>query len=124
MMEPLDTKRRAPVWQALAELFVGRELQDHDYKWVAGILQSSGYSLDELEHILREEVAPVYRHNISALVMPYEMDGWTLDEVTTDIRAYLAHPRNGLQKLLKRFVTRKLPVPVDIRWDKVRSLLP
>lgn len=51
-------ERRAPVWQALSELFVGKELQDYDYAAIAETLRGSKYSLDELEKVLHEEVAP------------------------------------------------------------------
>lgn len=31
-----DQANRITVWHALSELFTGRELQDYDYRWMAG----------------------------------------------------------------------------------------
>ena len=86
MTEALNFERRAPVWEALSELFVGKELQDYDYAGIAKTLRLSGYSVDELEKVLREEVAPVFRSNLSALAVP-EMEGWAQDTVVKEVRA-------------------------------------
>ncbi|WP_422664569.1 DUF7079 family protein [Trinickia sp.] len=64
-IEPSNLERRAPVWEALSELFAGKEFQDYDHAGIAKTLRLSGYSLDELENVLREEVAPVFRSNLS-----------------------------------------------------------
>jgi hypothetical protein len=121
--EPLNLERRAPVWEALSELFVGKELQDYDYASIAKTLRVSGYSLDEIEKVLREEVAPVFRSNLSALAIP-EMEGWAQDTVVNEIRAYLERERTGLSWLLTRLATsRTLPDVATKRWLQIRSLL-
>ncbi|WP_206950786.1 DUF7079 family protein [Trinickia acidisoli] len=123
MTEPLNLERRAPVWEALSELFVGKELQDYDYEAIAETLRQSGYSLDELEKMLREEVAPVFRSNLSPLAVP-EMEGWAREAVVKDVRAYLARERAGLLRILARFVASgALPNVVSDRWLKIRSRL-
>lgn len=103
--EPMDFKRRAPVWEALSELFVGRELQDYDYAAIADTLRQSGYPLDELDRILRDEVAPVFGKNLSPLAVP-EMEGWTRETVVEDIQTHLARRETGLLLALKRFARR------------------
>ncbi|PMS26582.1 hypothetical protein C0Z19_06485 [Trinickia soli] len=121
--EALNFERRAPVWEALSELFVGKELQDYDYAGIAKTLRLSGYSVDELEKVLREEVAPVFRSNLSALAVP-EMEGWAQDTVVKEIRAYLERERTGLSRLLTRLGTsRALPDVATKRWLQIRSLL-
>lgn len=121
--EPLNLERRAPVWEALSELFVGRELQDYDYAGIAKTLRLSGYSLAEIEKVLREEVAPVFRNNLSALAIP-EMEGWAQDTVVKEIRTYLERERTGLSWLLTRLVpSRALPDVATKRWLHIRSLL-
>lgn len=123
MTEPLNLARRAPVWEALSELFVGKELQDYDYAGIAKTLRQSGYSLDELEKVLREEVAPVFRSNLSPLAVP-EMEGWAHDTVVEEIRAYLERERTGMSRLLMRLGTsRPLPDAATKRWEQIRSLL-
>jgi len=121
--EPLNLERRAPVWEALSELFVGKELQDYDYAGIAKTLRLSGYSLEELEKVLREEVAPVFRSNLSALVVP-EMEGWGQDTVVKMVRAYLKRERTGLSRLLARLGTSgTLPDVAAKRWVRLRSVL-
>ena len=123
MTEPLNLERRGPVWEALSELFVGKELQDYDYAGIAKTLRLSGYSLEELEKVLREEVAPVFRSNLSALAVP-EMEGWGRDTVVKMVRAYLERERTGLSRLLARLGTSgTLPDVAAKRWVRLRSLL-
>ena len=123
MTEPLNLEHRAPVWEALSELFVGKELQDYDYAGIAETLRASGYSVDELDKVLREEVAPVFRSNLSALAVP-EMEGWAHDTVVEEIRAYLERERTGISRLLMRLGTsRALPDAATMRWQRIRSLL-
>ncbi|WP_156992282.1 DUF7079 family protein [Paraburkholderia oxyphila] len=123
MSESLNIERRAPVWEALSELFVGKELHDYDYAAITKALRESGYSLDELEHVLYQEVAPVFRSNLSPLAVP-EMEGWSQDAVTTEVRAYLKHKPRGLSHVLRRLVsTKALPELASERWTKVRTLL-
>lgn len=123
MTEPLNLERRAPVWEALSELFVGKELPDYDYAGIAKALRQSGYSLDELEKVLREEVAPVFCSNLSALAVPV-MEGWAHDTVVEEIRAYLERERTGMSRLLMRLGTsRPLPDAATKRWQQIRSLL-
>lgn len=123
MTEPLNFERRAPVWEALSELFVGKELQDYDYAGIAKTLRLSGYSVDELEKVLREEVAPVFRSNLSSLAIP-EMEGWAQDTVVKEVRAYLERERTGLSWLLRHLGTsRALPDAATKRWQRIRTLL-
>jgi hypothetical protein len=119
----MDFKRRAPVWEALSELFVGRELQDYDYAAIADTLRQSGYPLDELDRILRDEVAPVFGKNLSPLAVP-EMEGWTRETVVEDIQAHLARRETGLLRVLKRIVPRQpLAKVASYRWQRVRLRL-
>ncbi len=45
MKKPFNLERRAPVWEALSELFVGKQLEDYDYAAIAETLRRSGYSV-------------------------------------------------------------------------------
>jgi hypothetical protein len=55
---------RAPVWNALSELFLDTELQSEDHERIAKILAASPYSDQKLEAILRFEVTPVLKANL------------------------------------------------------------
>ncbi|WP_147297883.1 DUF7079 family protein [Trinickia dinghuensis] len=123
MTESLNIERRAPVWEALSELFVGRELQDYDYAAIVETLRRSRYSLDELEKVLRQEVAPVFRGNLSSLGIP-EMEGWARDTVVKDVQAHLGHEKKGWSRLLAQLVMSKtLPELASERWQRIKLLL-
>lgn len=123
MNEPLDIASRAPVWEALSELFVGKELQDYDYAAITKALRESRYPLDELERVLHQEVAPVFRSNLSPLAVP-EMEGWAQETVAAEVRGYLERKPRGLSRIAKRWIPAKaLPPLANERWIKVRSLL-
>lgn len=49
------------VWEALSELFLDTEI---DLEGIAERLKESGFSLADIEHILKTEVAPVLGGNL------------------------------------------------------------
>ncbi len=57
-------EERAPVWNALSELFLDTELQGDDHERIARILAASPYSEKKLEEILLFEVTPVLKANL------------------------------------------------------------
>ncbi|WP_422664590.1 DUF7079 family protein [Trinickia sp.] len=121
--ELLDTQRRAPVWEALAELFVGRELQEYDYVAIAQTLRASGYGREELERILRDEVAPALRGNLSPWAVP-EMEGWSQETVVAVVRGYMERRPGGLSRLLNRLSGRRaVPQVAHARWLRVLARL-
>ncbi|HVE10341.1 MAG TPA: hypothetical protein VNE00_24010 [Paraburkholderia sp.] len=123
MTDLFNADRRAQVWEVLAELFVGKELQDYDYAALARTLRHCAYAPDELERILRDEVAPVWRHNLSPLAIP-EMEGWPTEEVVTRIRQHIANQPHGVRKLLAIMRRRRaLPELVIARWTRLRRMI-
>ena len=62
-MEPRDVVQRAPVWEALSELFLDVALSQDDLDRLATVLAASPYSVDELDAILGEELLPVLGRN-------------------------------------------------------------
>lgn len=50
---------RGTVWVLLSELFVDTQHTKEDLHVLGGSLQETGYSVEEIESILRREVAPV-----------------------------------------------------------------
>ena len=55
-----ELERRRPVWDALAELFLNDSAFEDDERadWLLRKMAESGYTVQELESILVEEVAP------------------------------------------------------------------
>lgn len=56
--------QRHLIWEALSELFLDTQLQPHEHEWIAEVLAQSPYTEDELEWILRHEVAPLLGINL------------------------------------------------------------
>jgi hypothetical protein len=108
---------RLSVWVTLSELFVGRALGDADYEHAASTLATSGYSIDQLERILTNEVSPALRSNLGMLGVP-EMLGWAPDE----LRAIICS-RRARTSFVSRWIRQKPPRVVRDRWRVVRSIL-
>lgn len=58
--------RRKPLWTALSDLFLDTELQDFQLTDIAEKMKASGYTLEEIDRILREEVFPVLIPNMAS----------------------------------------------------------
>ncbi|MBK5003178.1 hypothetical protein IAE37_005454 [Pseudomonas sp. S31] len=69
--------RRLPIWRALSELFLDVELDDTQFAYVARIVAESGYSADEIQTILWNEVFPVLKANLHSVAG--EWVGWPDD---------------------------------------------
>jgi hypothetical protein len=59
-----DLERRRPVWSALSALYLDTELDGADHARIAGVLDRSGYSPDQLEEILYRELHPILIGNL------------------------------------------------------------
>jgi hypothetical protein len=62
-----DLRRRRPVWEALADLFLDRDLDESEYRFIASQVLTSGYSPSEIQTILWEEVFPVVAYNLDSV---------------------------------------------------------
>ena len=119
-----ELERRMPVWEALSELFLGTELQDYTYRWIAEKLRDSRYTLDELEAILRTEVGPAFRSNISGLNPAPEMLGWSKEAIRGAILEQLTRPHDMLSRISLALQGDVLKIqPVQSRWRMVSALL-
>jgi len=63
-LSPEELARRHPVWVALSELFLDSEPTSEDLRRIAGVLDTSGYSDNTLNHILHHELAPFLLSNL------------------------------------------------------------
>lgn len=57
---------RVQVWDIFSELFLDSFRTEEEKDWMAELLADSPFSLEELEHILTQEVSPVCSANLSA----------------------------------------------------------
>ncbi len=119
-----ELERRTLVWASLAELFVARELQEYDYRAIAATLQASHFSIDELDRLLCEEVAPVFRVNLSPFNPVPEMEGWSREFVRDSVLGRLQRQPGRLGGLLTCLQPDPLERPIlRERWRAVRALL-
>ena len=59
-----DIERRKPVWVALSEFYLDIELSDDDLKRIMGVFAASGFGMDQIQEIERNEVRPVEGANL------------------------------------------------------------
>jgi hypothetical protein len=82
-------KRRAPVWAALSDLFVDTDVSIF-YDDIVHVLRKSRYTEEEVEHILFNEVGPVFYTNLIAENRVWS--AWPPDQVEDLILDHLALP--------------------------------
>lgn len=100
MTPTFDITQRRPVWVALSEFYLDTELQDEDFKWIAGVLLKSPYSLEEVKAIDRYEIFPVLQFNM--LVPAGVWEGFEEALLVERITAHLARRsvwRNFTEKI-------------------------
>ncbi|MEO0374565.1 MAG: hypothetical protein AAF329_08070 [Cyanobacteria bacterium P01_A01_bin.17] len=78
-----ELEQRSPVWDALSELFLDTERQPYNHQWIANTLAESDYTEEELERILRHEVAPILGTNL--LSVAGEWQGFDQNWLVTQI---------------------------------------
>ena len=64
-LELHEIERRTPVWEVLSRLFLDTEHEREELMGFAGELAGAGYSVEELEDMLFDEVYPVCAGNLS-----------------------------------------------------------
>ena len=55
---------RAPVWEVLADFWLDTDLADFEFDYIAQVLASSPYSIEEVREIHNYEVAPAVFANL------------------------------------------------------------
>ncbi|WP_298609763.1 hypothetical protein [uncultured Thiothrix sp.] len=105
----IETRR--PVWFAMSQLFLQSEYKD-DVETVAKTLAESPYSLPELEAILRYEVTPVLKADLSIFAWPGD-----------------AYDKDALELQLTRRINQKpwfkfgLPKSIRHDWQTLQQLI-
>lgn len=116
-----EIARRAPVWTALAELFLDTELQDYQRQYIVDTLRQSGYSLEELQNIFSQEVAPVFHANLRT--MTGEWQPWSADFVKERVLAYLGKRPTLAERFLPLgWLRGRQTAPVQKQWEAIQNL--
>ena len=58
---------KKPLWIALSNLFLDRELSENDFTYIASVIKESELSIKQVEQILKEEVLPICIPNIKSI---------------------------------------------------------
>lgn len=90
--EPIDArtlKRRLPVWAALSDLFLDTDVSLL-YADIAADLRKSRYTLEDIEHILWEEVGPAFYTNLIADNRAWS--SWSQDDVCDIVMQHISRP--------------------------------
>ena len=107
-----DLGNRRPVWEALSEFYIDRQLQDFEYAHIAEVLDRSPYAADDLERILFEELHPVLAANLDCVA-----GSWTgFDPAEMESAILQRHQRSPGASNTGSATIRE-------EWSKVRSLL-
>lgn len=123
MLPPDEIERRKPLWEDLSELWNNTELFDYQLVHIAKKMRSSNYTLEELEKIFSEEVAPVVYTNLldySGSWTGFDSE-WLYENILENLEkqernaVYRTWVRSGLGK----FVMTKM---VQDEWKRVVNL--
>ncbi len=109
--EDLENRRRA--WEALSDLYLDTDTS-LSRQWRAQILAASPYSLDELEHILIEEIHPACRANL--LCVAGEWAGFDMEWLEARILR-----RSRSRWPFHRFSLARLAVPRSVEWQQTKD---
>lgn len=110
----LEIDRRRPVWVALSDLYLDTELQPSDHDRIAGTIVASGYSIDEIEKILRREVGPIVGMNM--LSVTGEWTGFNEDWLVESILRY----QSSWRRFLPRFTAFGM---IRSHWQEIQRLV-
>ena len=111
-----DLARKRPVWHAMSELFLDTELDDAHCRSIAARLAASGYGVDDLRAIMKEDVAPALATNLMGVAG--EWAGWSEAEVVEAV----ARSKIGL-RWPKRLLVRWVGARYTDDWNRVLGCL-
>jgi hypothetical protein len=65
---------RLRLWRALSSLFLDTKPDDHTFGYIAHVIREDGYTSEEAEHVLWQEVYPVLEANLRSVAGVWS--GW------------------------------------------------
>lgn len=123
MLSAEEIEKRKPLWLALSDLWLDTEPDDSAYQAIAREMRTSGYSLEEIECIYTEEVAPaVYSNLLSTTGVWGSFDAdWLYGAIIKNLKKQensLLY-RIWIKSALGQFVITKM---VNSNWQKIVRL--
>lgn len=122
MLSDAEIQQRRPVWLALSELWLDTELSEADLDRIAGVIGSSGLTLEELRRVYLLEVAPVVYLN--TWVVAGEWSGfdpaWLEERILCNLRRRWRRTRFLAWFPLTRFL---MTHTSERHWEKISHSL-
>ncbi|MDD0844798.1 DUF7079 family protein [Pseudomonas sp. Gutcm_11s] len=108
---------REEVWLALSELWLDNQLDEHDHRHIARVLLASGLSVDELQGIYLEEVAPLLwgNHWTTAGVW----DGFDAHWLSAGCRRFQQLRGRSWHRWRCRLLRRPMTYAAEPEWQQV-----
>jgi len=107
---------RLRLWSALSNLFLDTEPDDHTFGYIARVIREDGYTSEEAEHVLWQEVYPVLEANLRSVAGVWAgwPDEWLIMHISVspspaERRAIMGEP----------WIVRE----ISSCWDRVRACL-
>ena len=110
----VDLAARAPVWEALSDLFLDTDIT-LSRQWRASQLAASSYSLEQLEFILLHEVLPVCKYNLLSVAGVW--DGFDQEWLKTKILGRLRSPFRSFHALSRQ----RLDAHTSVEWEATKQ---
>lgn len=104
---------RVKIWQALSTLFLDTEADDTTFSYIARVVLETGYSRQEVHHILWGEIFPVLKSNLRSIAG--EWAGWPDEWLVEHLR-----PCTETVRMPKGFIAKE----IDRYWKQVENRLP
>jgi len=119
MIKPLHIKERKPVWIALSDFYLDRELQDYNFQYIAKIILESPYTFEEIKIINMYEVFPVLQPNL--LQPAGEWAGFNEEWLIEAITDYL-ETKNSRDDVMISTNYKKYGWMQEDYWQKLESI--
>jgi hypothetical protein len=107
---------RIKLWRALSDLFLDTEISDRTYQYIARVVQEDGYTSEEAEHVLWQEVYPVLKANLRSVAGVWT--GWSDDWLLANIKV-----SSNLAQRTAVMGESDIIREISSCWDKVRAHL-
>ena len=111
-----DIESRRPVWVAFSDLFLDTDVSLR-YENIITVCAESNYSTNELEDILRHEVAPLVSGNLWSVAG--EWSGFDPDELAQEISGNCERPASFWQLTKIKFKNRWFKRYIDEHWERI-----
>ncbi len=109
-----EIQLRRPVWECLSRLFLDTELDERELQILSDQLGATSFTTEEIEQILRREVAPILAPNLLSPAGVWDGfdQAWLEGSIVTRLSSW--------RRLIPSLFGYRTVQP---EWNRVRSLL-